>query len=204
VQISLPDGGAIDRCQDGGEEPDNCRRSTIIYLDDRSLTRECFAVKLSALLPEVTVRPVGDPEGIPEAAIGNIVCIVVHTHAMDLASDETSATLLRVHQRHPGIGMVVISDLEVLSNVLQAMRLGAKAYIPTSVSPEIASEIIRLVRVGGSFVPTSALFHQFDAPTQANSLQNHRAAAMRSFRRRRSRMMLRMSVELSAPGGRPR
>jgi DNA-binding NarL/FixJ family response regulator len=144
------------------------------------------------LLPEVTVSPVGDAEDIPQADNENIDCIVVHTHATDLASDRTSATLLRVHERNPSIGIVVISDLELSSNVLQAMKLGARAYIPTSVSPEVASEIIRLVRLGGSFVPTSTLLHHVDAPTQVSPVPNHPAAELMQFTPRQIEVIMQL------------
>jgi DNA-binding NarL/FixJ family response regulator len=181
VQILLGDVRDIDPRLESVGQPDSCERSTVIYLDSRALTRECVAVKLAALLPEVNVLAYGDPQDIPSAKNDSVACIVVHTHAIDLASEQASAVLTSVHERYPSTGMIVISDLERSRNVLQAIRLGARAYIPSSVSPEIASEIIRLVRIGGTFIPTSALCLQLDQPGEAVPLLEDRVPERMQF-----------------------
>ena len=53
--------------------------------------------------------------------------------------------------------MVVLADGENANLILELLDAGAKGFIPTSVSLEVAIEAMRLVRAGGTFVPASSL-----------------------------------------------
>jgi len=53
--------------------------------------------------------------------------------------------------------IVVLSELELPDNVIGALRHGVAGYLPTSLSPELTAEAIRLVLAGGVFIPASAL-----------------------------------------------
>lgn len=56
----------------------------------------------------------------------------------------------------PSVPIVVISDREDGSAVVDAMQLGARAYFPSSLDPKILLETLRFVQNGGTFVPPSA------------------------------------------------
>ena len=57
----------------------------------------------------------------------------------------------------PGAPVVVVSDREDRSAVVDAMQLGARAYFPSSLDPTILIGTLRFVQNGGTFVPASAL-----------------------------------------------
>jgi len=57
----------------------------------------------------------------------------------------------------PSVPIVVVSDREDDAAVLEALRLGARAYVPSSLDPDLLLEILRFVRKGGTFVPLDLL-----------------------------------------------
>jgi DNA-binding NarL/FixJ family response regulator len=52
---------------------------------------------------------------------------------------------------------ILMSDVEDADHIVDALERGARGYIPTSVSLDVAIEAMRLVRAGGVFVPASSL-----------------------------------------------
>jgi DNA-binding NarL/FixJ family response regulator len=64
------------------------------------------------------------------------------------------------------IRAIVISDVEHPSQMIAALERGAKGYVPMSLDIEVVVGAIRLVQVGGTFVPASGLssLRPSDAP----------------------------------------
>jgi DNA-binding NarL/FixJ family response regulator len=57
----------------------------------------------------------------------------------------------------PGVPIVVVSDREDWSAVVDALDAGAQAYFPSSHDPEILFETLRFVAKGGTFIPLELL-----------------------------------------------
>jgi DNA-binding NarL/FixJ family response regulator len=57
----------------------------------------------------------------------------------------------------PNAPIVVISDRDDWSAVVDALNLGARAYFPSSLDPEILIETLRFVQKGGTFIPLELL-----------------------------------------------
>jgi DNA-binding NarL/FixJ family response regulator len=58
--------------------------------------------------------------------------------------------------------LVLVSDREDATFILDAIRIGARGVIPTSLPMEVAINAVRLVLAGGSFVPAAALMSSRD------------------------------------------
>ena len=71
------------------------------------------------------------------------------------AQVEKDVSLLRQGAEQPPI--IILCDEEGPHHILEALDGGAKGFIPTSVSFDVALEAIRLVRAGGVFIPASSL-----------------------------------------------
>jgi DNA-binding NarL/FixJ family response regulator len=56
-----------------------------------------------------------------------------------------------------GGGVIVISDVEEPALMIAALERGAKGYVPMSLDLEVVISAIKLVHVGGTFVPASSL-----------------------------------------------
>jgi DNA-binding NarL/FixJ family response regulator len=131
---------------------------TIVYVDARSLTRECIGRFLSQHLEEFEVRLL-DPLSIDEldAERGAARAVILNVGG-EPASAETTASLAReIAARLPGVPQILLSDHEDPGSVADAFALGVKGYIPTSLAALVAIEVVRLICAGGSFAPASAL-----------------------------------------------
>jgi DNA-binding NarL/FixJ family response regulator len=63
----------------------------------------------------------------------------------------------RLRETSPNCRIVLLSNEEDLGNILCALRHGANGYISTSMSLDVAVEVLRLVRDGGTFVPAGSI-----------------------------------------------
>jgi len=68
-----------------------------------------------------------------------------------------SELLIPAHDALASAPVVVQSNDRPGNQVLELLRIGVRGFIPTSVSPEVAVQALRLVCAGGTFVPTSCL-----------------------------------------------
>jgi DNA-binding NarL/FixJ family response regulator len=57
----------------------------------------------------------------------------------------------------PSLPVMVISDREDWSAVIDALKFGVRAYFPSSLDPEILIDTLRFVQKGGTFIPLDAL-----------------------------------------------
>lgn len=142
---------------EGGAEPSVDVNSNIIVIEKRALLRECLTRCLvSALGPSVVSFPsvkrwtqvIGDtPSGV----------VVLSTGGRSRAPDsiERELDLLRRVANH--LPIIVLADAEEPNQIIDALQLGARGYVPTSVSLAIAIEAVRLVRAGGTYAPPGCL-----------------------------------------------
>jgi DNA-binding NarL/FixJ family response regulator len=81
--------------------------------------------------------------------------ILYHTHHGPHYSDAQLAPIAKLLQPAP---VIVLSADDSPEAVVAAFANGVRGYIPTASTPiELALQIIRLVRAGGTFVPPSGL-----------------------------------------------
>jgi DNA-binding NarL/FixJ family response regulator len=131
----------------------------ILLVEPRTLIRECIVQCLRQAAPGYQFLSVSSmaewskvaPDHSRPDAI--VLCISEKTKtggelelSRQLFSD--SAQLLPV---------VVLADEEDPTRVLEALDAGAKAFMSTTVSLDVAIEALRLVLAGGTYVPASSL-----------------------------------------------
>ena len=68
-----------------------------------------------------------------------------------------SELMIPAHDRLASVPIVVQSNDRPGHQVLELLKIGVHGFIPTSVSTEVAVQVLRLVCVGGTFVPSSCL-----------------------------------------------
>jgi DNA-binding NarL/FixJ family response regulator len=130
---------------------------TLLYFDHRALTRDCVAAQLAALLPEFSVESLSSAFEIRGMRpLGRQGCIIFHAHSLRIDSTQVSEQLTFLREVLSGVPIVVFSNLELAENVVDAVRYGAVAYIPTSLPLRAASEAIRLVQAGCSVLPITS------------------------------------------------
>ena len=93
------------------------------------------------------------------------------------ASIETIFTWLA--KELPSVPIVVVSDRDDGAAVFEALRLGARAYVPSSLDPDILLETLRFVHKGGStFIPLDVLisvcgYQRVLPAAEANPVETH-------------------------------
>jgi DNA-binding NarL/FixJ family response regulator len=160
------------------EDGEVAHSTTVMLIDDRTLTRQCLAHWLE--LSDPHLRIVGVPRlDQPERLrhYGRIDLAVVSIGSF-LASDPIVAgTLDRLQEMMPEVPQIVVSDQENLRAVAEAIRRGVRGYIPTSLDSHVVVEALRFVQAGGTFVPASALINAATAPATEAAAGAHVASS---------------------------
>ncbi|MBE0531561.1 MAG: response regulator transcription factor [Rhodospirillales bacterium] len=138
---------------------DPCREALrVAFIDDRVLASECFARSIQAAYADISVScfssvaewmATADHDGAPSI-------ILLYYNARRAEACERDIELLARHA--DGTPVVLMSDEEADAEaIIRAIELGARGFIPASVNLVIAVVAMRLVQVGGLYVPESIL-----------------------------------------------
>lgn len=131
------------------------RQPHILLVCKSNLERECL---YNGLLMNGLKLPIIAHATInPDISLEGVVAIVLHIGARRLTdalfSDEMRET---INAWYP-IPVVLLAEREDRLQVVRAIELGARGYIPTSVDAKICVEAIHLAMAGGIYVPASML-----------------------------------------------
>ncbi len=181
---------ALSDPRDASPAPDVAESgSTIVLIERRPLIRECFVRCFTAAsgYPVVALPSVESWIEIAGATPAGVVLLCTESGPKD-PEVQRQIALLAQAGRWP---VVLLADQEDLGSVMDALELGVRGYIPTSVPFEIAVEAIRLVKVGGTFVPASSLLRSrqlaetpaADEPPSSEMFTARQAAVVEALRR---------------------
>jgi DNA-binding NarL/FixJ family response regulator len=135
-------------------------RDVVALIDSRPLMRASVELLLENWTAEFCVVPFNAADDFM-AGIGQdgdlIAVVLLNIGHDDLACPALQATVRRLTQREPSAPVVILSDRDTRDQILEAFRLGARGYIPTSTEPRLAIEAVRLVQAGGTFIPPKLL-----------------------------------------------
>jgi DNA-binding NarL/FixJ family response regulator len=140
-------------------EADSEELQMLIYLDPRPLTRDCFGRWLQSRLSGFSVCLLPDPDQITAAPIvkDHVCALVINVGPERMSSPTVVRLLSRVSELLPTVPVAVLSDYEDPESIQEAFALGVRGYIPTSLVSMVAIGALRLVCLGGTFVPAAAL-----------------------------------------------
>lgn len=129
----------------------------IILIEKRALIRECLTRSLrfatgqdvqSFSRVDSWIETAG---AIPASLV--ILCLATHSR-----SPETQSEISALFQAADGLPVTLLSDVEDPDEIVEALDLGVRGFIPTSVPLDVAVEAMRLVKAGGVYIPASSLF----------------------------------------------
>lgn len=158
----LPQDGCFSLAEASDKLDDTFQRSPVIaVIEPRVLFSQCLLAALQSLdqdsvfkiYPSVTDWQ--DARDRSEAAV--VLLCMPGGEAGDAAIAAAEEGIAELQALDPPVRFAIMSDREDPECILKALDNGARAYIPTSVSLEIAIRILHLVIVGGVFVPASSL-----------------------------------------------
>jgi DNA-binding NarL/FixJ family response regulator len=103
----------------------------------------------------------------------SLIIIGVSSYAEE--ANAVRKQLLLIKQMHIDIPVVLLCDTETTEEILIAIEMGARGFIPMSLPLSVAIQAMRLVMAGGVYVPVSGLStvrRSGEQPHQADH-QNH-------------------------------
>jgi DNA-binding NarL/FixJ family response regulator len=144
----------------GGTPVGDRQTAAIVVIEPRLLIRDCLVKCLREIdlgCPVLAFTSIS--EWLETAAQYVPILILFSLQPQNADDSEIHQNLSLLGGNSGGAPVVIISDSEDTSQVVSALKCGARGYIPTSVTLNVALEAMRLVGAGGTFAPTSALLH---------------------------------------------
>ena len=144
-------------------ESDSARQRHILYLDTQALTRNCIARELARRLLEFRIVEhafVQELIASGNPCLDDVAVAILFVHrdpSSDADHDSVSLELNALEQAAPSVPRVLLSEVEVPEDILEAFRHRVRGYVPTTLPIEQVAEVIRFVAAGGTFVPPSIL-----------------------------------------------
>jgi DNA-binding NarL/FixJ family response regulator len=132
---------------------------TVALIAGRTLRAQCLARFLE--LSGFGIRIVA-LENIRESLLrqnGSVDLAIIDTGEHTCRDPDVRTIFTCLREALPSVPIVVVSDREDWSAVIDTMNLGARAYFPTSLDPDILIETLRFVQKGGTFIPLEVLIN---------------------------------------------
>ena len=128
----------------------------ILLVDDHALFREGLAELLKVLDPEVQPIHAADANAAMQQTMlhGDLDLVLLDLHMPGPSGLEL---LCALKEALPSVPVVVLSSDEARGSVLSALDQGAMGYIPKSSSARVMTQALRLVLVGGIYLPAVVL-----------------------------------------------
>jgi DNA-binding NarL/FixJ family response regulator len=163
----------------------------ILVADDHSLFRDGLRHVLSTLGTEVSVTEAGSLEDLLDAIeeTENFDLIIVD---LSMPGMTGPSSLAEVRTRVGESPIVVISASEDRQDVRAALDAGANGYIPKSARGQVMLSALKLVLVGGIYVPPLVLGESADAQPRVDNVT---PSSLRSLLTERQVDVLRLLAE---------
>jgi DNA-binding NarL/FixJ family response regulator len=133
----------------------------VALIDTHPFTRECIVRCFQESLPDSEVSSFATVAECAAAPGHRFACLLYHLHGPDVSEDSVCEDLASLQRTFGPVPVIVLSAGEDSDAVLSVLQSGARGYIPTTAtSLRVAVEVIRLVKAGGTFFPSSCLMSQ--------------------------------------------
>ena len=103
------------------------------------------------------------PEALPQSS--NCEMIIVSVGSTSIEDAQCHILLDNVRKLMPGASLIIISDREDLQEVRTAFQEGASGFMPTTIEPVLAFQVLSFIKSGGTFFPPSVLSTCIDEVT---------------------------------------
>jgi DNA-binding NarL/FixJ family response regulator len=134
-------------------------KGAIIVIDKRALFRDCLVRCLRASVANRVVLDFASrAEWQEEAADLPPPALVLFCNpTLSDTAVESARELELLYRACESVPLVLISDSEDVDDILLALQSGARGYVPTSLTLDVAVGAIHLVEAGGIFAPANCL-----------------------------------------------
>jgi len=134
-------------------------QKTVLLIDERQLTLECFTSWLRAKITDMSIEAYTSVSEVARQADLNaagIALLLLNIGARHISDPKSADELNMIQELLPNVPVVIISDHQETRQIVDALECGVRGFIPTSTAMAIVVGAIRLVQSGGIFVPASA------------------------------------------------
>jgi DNA-binding NarL/FixJ family response regulator len=129
--------------------------ANVAVIDEYAFTRECIAHSLQALSNDIEVFPFRNAHEARQSH-RKFGLLLYYRHGDEMEMDESDAAFWQ--ELATLAPTIILSSGSERDFVVKMFERGVRGYIPTeSTTLELALEILRLIRAGGSFVPLDVL-----------------------------------------------
>jgi DNA-binding NarL/FixJ family response regulator len=134
-------------------------RLSIVLIERRAMPRQSLAAWFQHNCQEVRLATHPDPAELCRRArpIRDVDIVVFSIGCAAVTDGEVLQTIERLRHVLAELPLVLMSDREEMEEVVEAIRRGARGFIPTSLDLDDAVEALRFVVAGGTFVPAQSL-----------------------------------------------
>jgi DNA-binding NarL/FixJ family response regulator len=116
------------------------------------------------------VSPSGLPSEFEEQPNAQIVILSIGGES--ITGPEIGAALRSLVPLVSEAPLVVLSDRDESTEVIEAFRIGARGFLPTSMTPVVALQALTFILHGGTFFPASALLGVPESPGGEGQVQS--------------------------------
>ena len=127
----------------------------ILLVDDHVLFRETLREFLGALAPEATVLEAGTLAEAKSIVDGSSLDLVLLD--LDMPGVSGLAGLENFRKHYPNISVAILSGSGSRDDILGAIKLGARGFIPKTISGKAMLNALRLILSGETYIPLQAL-----------------------------------------------
>lgn len=132
---------------------------TLILIEARPLVQWCLSRWLTEEFDKFRISTLSQPASTATTWNDDqpVDLVVWSIGSRSLCQPETVQDLEQIKRMFPNAPVALLADSEDATDIAEAIRHGSRAYIPTSLERREIGEILRFVRLGGTFVPASVV-----------------------------------------------
>lgn len=132
--------------------------AVILYFDKQRLARDCISEQLTTHLPEWTIESVASVDELREDMDWSRASVVIfNTHGESLRNADVAEEMATIANAARGSSLMIMSDLDDAMEVLLAVQLGARGYLPAGLPFQQVMAAIRFINDGGTYIPVCVL-----------------------------------------------
>ncbi len=128
----------------------------IVIFDKRALWRDALARTVERLDARIRILEADSLEAVAESvSAGDSVDLVVLN--IDPGQEDELANLERLCAELAPVPVVVVADTDKIGRIVAVLERGAKGYVAATLESRVTIEALRLVAVGGTYIPESVM-----------------------------------------------
>lgn len=132
----------------------------IALIEPRAFLRECILKSLQSQVVHEVIGVASVEEWL-KLECADATSLVILSSDSGLANSTAQDGLEQLAQFAPKLPVVVLSDYDSVDRVVNAIDKGARGYISTDTSLDVAIEAMKMVKAGGTFVPARSLLSAY-------------------------------------------